>query len=189
MHPDAAHRVGCHRAGGLADELRQVDALDDLLGERDQVDLRQGAVHHGAQVDPLEDEGGQVEPVEHRLDVEARRHRVDVHEHQHLGQGLLVEAGQHLPDHPVQVDPGEHHVGQVEPVQHGRDVESLGDRVDVHPAHDVGDDGVDDTVEQAVRGPEQRTDQGELAGPQVVQVGQGRHGRSVAGKPRSSLTR
>jgi hypothetical protein len=101
LHAHAGDALGRDRPGGVADELRQVDADDDLLGEPDQVDPR----HHQL---------GQIEPVQHRLDVQG--------------------AGD-----PVQVDPRHHQLGQIQPVQHGPDVESLRHPVEVHPPdHELG---------------------------------------------------
>ena len=125
-------RHGGHRPGRALDDARQVDAFDDDLGQRDQVEAR----HHGVEieaggdlvdVDAVED-GVEVDAGGDGVDVEAGGDLVDVDA---VEDGVEVEAGGDL----VDVDPVEDGV-EVDAGGDGVDVEAGGDLVDVDPVQD-----------------------------------------------------
>src|SRR6478735_5383291 len=95
LHAHALHRLGGHGPGRLPDDLREVDAVDHLIGEPDEVHLGEHGVHHRLEVDALQHGRGQVEPVEDRLDVQALRDGVEV---EAFGDGVDVDTAYHRVD-------------------------------------------------------------------------------------------
>jgi hypothetical protein len=130
-----ARGLGRHRTGRLAQDLREVDGLDDLPGD-----------------------AREVEPTQCRLDVDPRHDLVRVHpRHDRAQVDPRHRSVEVRPvDDRVQVEPGGDGV-EVDPAHHGVEVEAGGDGVEVDPAHhgvevdpghrgievDPGDDGVD----------------------------------------------
>src|SRR4029450_10009757 len=78
LHPQGVDRLAGHGAARLADDLAQVDLVDDLLGEPRNVDTG----HDGVQVHARDD----------RVQVEAAGNRVQVDA---AGDGVHVDAADH----------------------------------------------------------------------------------------------
>src|SRR5215212_10147379 len=126
LHPCVADHVGSHRAGRLSDDLRQVDAVHDLLGYGHEVEALQYCVHvHSA------DDGIDIDPFRDGVQVDALGHRVDVH---------LSHDG-------VDVDLA-HNGVEIHLTQHAFDVQLSCYRIDVHAVDDRHDvDGRDQGVD------------------------------------------
>ena len=150
---DLPKPLGRHRTRRAADDPGQVDPLDDVLGERDEVELGDhrvevGASHHRVHVDAVDDPL-QVHPRHHVVHVDPAQHGLQVgprHDRVHVD----------AVDDPLQVHP-RHHVVHVDPAQHRLQVGPRHDRVhvdavddplQVHPRHDaVHVDPVDDALQ------------------------------------------
>ncbi len=103
---DGAHRVGGQRTGGRTHDLREIDRGDDLAGDSDEIDPRDGSV----QVDPP-DHDIQVNKPYHGIQVNAAHRRVQVH--------TAYDGGQvHARHQRVEVNVCAHHLGEVEHGEH-----------------------------------------------------------------------
>ena len=135
LHPCVADDVGCHRAGRLADDLRQVDAVHYFLGEGYEVE----APHNRVDVYPADD-GIDVDPFHNGVHIDALCDRVDID----LGHdGVDVHLARYcvnvyLADDRVDVHLAHNRI-HVHLTQHPVDVHLAQNRVDVHAVHDCGD--------------------------------------------------
>ena len=93
---------------------------------------------HPIQVDPRHHQLGQIQPIQHRLDVQAPGHPIQIDpRHHQLGQ---IQPIQHrldvqAPGHPIQIDPRHHQLGQIQPIQHRLDVQAPGHPIQIDPRH------------------------------------------------------
>src|SRR4051812_38582954 len=139
--PPLPQAFGRDRTGGCPDDLRQVDAVDDVLGESDEVQPVDDRVElevrgDAVEVDASLDEFVEVEPVEDLVDVEVG------------GEAVEVDASL---DELVEVEPVEDLV-DVEVGGEAVEVDaSLDELVEVDPVEDEIDHGGDDATEQALQ--------------------------------------
>src|SRR5215212_7486154 len=144
LHPCVADHVGSHRAGRLSDDLRQVDAVHDLLGYGHEVEALQYRVHvhsadDGIYIDPFCD-GVQVDALGHRVDIDLGHDGVNVNL-----TGNRVDV--HLSHDCVDVDLA-HNGVEIHLTQHAFDVQLSCYRIDVHAVDDRHDvDGRDQGVD------------------------------------------